>query len=107
MADRPGAVDTNPAGDVREEDAFDAAAVAEWLRSHAGDPTGLGGTPELRQFAGGASNLTYLLRWPDRQLILRRPPRGAKAKSAHDMNREFTIQSRLAPVFPYVAPMVA
>ena len=100
-------VDTNPAGEVREEDAFDAAVVAEWLRGHATDPTGLEGTPELRQYAGGASNLTYLLRYPTRDLILRRPPRGAKAKSAHDMGREFTIQSKLAPVFPYVPPMVA
>lgn len=100
-------IDTNPAGAVREEDAFDVAAVATWLREHASDPTGLDGTPEVRQFAGGASNLTFQLSWPGRTLILRRPPRGSKAKSAHDMGREFTIQSNLAPVFPYVAPMVA
>ncbi|MGN6577126.1 MAG: phosphotransferase family protein [Nocardioides sp.] len=100
-------VDTNPAGEVRAEDAFDADAVAGWLREHAADPAGLDGTPEVRQFAGGASNLTFQLGWPSRTLILRRPPRGSKAKSAHDMGREFTIQSRLAPVFPYVAPMVA
>ncbi len=37
------------------------------------------GTPEVRQFPGGASNLTYLLRYPDRDLILRRPPAGVKA----------------------------
>ena len=61
----------------------------------------------MRQFAGGASNLTFELRWPTRTLILRRPPRGSKAKSAHDMRREFTIQSRLAPMFAYVAPMLA
>ncbi len=99
--------DTNPAGKVRDEDAFDADAVARWLREHADDPTGLEGTPEVHQFAGGASNLTYLLRYPERVLILRRPPRGAKAKSAHDMGREFTIQSRLKPVFEYVPGMVA
>ncbi len=79
--------------------------MAGWLREH-GDAA-LAGTPEVRQFSGGASNLTYLLRYPERDLILRRPPAGHKAKSAHDMGREFTIQSRLAPVFPYVAPMVA
>jgi aminoglycoside phosphotransferase (APT) family kinase protein len=103
MADR----DDNAAGEVREEDAFDAGAVAAWLREHAADPSGLDGIPQLGQFAGGASNLTFLLRWPTRDLILRRPPRGSKARSAHDMRREFTIQFRLAPVFPYVAPMVA
>ncbi len=95
---------------VREEDAFDVARVATWLRERAdeGDAGGLEGTPEVRQFSGGASNLTYLLRYPSgRDLILRRPPVGAKAKSAHDMRREFTIQSRLKPVFPYVPDMVA
>jgi len=99
--------DNNPAGTVREEDSFDVQRVAAWLREHAPDATGLDGRPEVRQFAGGASNLTFELRYPERRLILRKPPRGSKARSAHDMRREFTIQSRLAPVFSYVAPMVA
>lgn len=95
---------------VRDEDAFDVEAVADWLRTHAADATGLEGTPDVRQFSGGASNLTYLLRYPGspgRDLILRRAPAGTKARGAHDMHREFVIQSALAPVFPYVAPMVA
>lgn len=89
---------------VRDEDAFDVAAVAAWLKEQV---TGLEGTPQVRQFRGGASNLTYLLRYPDRDLILRRPPRGTKAKSAHDMRREHLIQSRLKPVFRYVPEMLA
>jgi aminoglycoside phosphotransferase (APT) family kinase protein len=96
---------SDPTTDVREEDAFDVEAMNAWLRGH-GDVVP-DGVPEVRQFPGGASNLTYLLRYPDRELILRRPPSGVKAKSAHDMRREFTVQSRLAPVFPYVADMVA
>jgi aminoglycoside phosphotransferase (APT) family kinase protein len=95
------------AGPVREEDAFLVPAVAEWLRENAPEGRGLEGLPEVRQFSGGASNLTFLLRYAGRDLILRRPPTGAKAKSAHDMHREFTIQSRLKPVFGYVADMVA
>ena len=98
---------SDPSVDVRAEDAFDAAAMAAWLREHADDPSGLDGVPDVRQFPGGASNLTYLLTYPSRALVLRRPPAGAKARSAHDMRREHTIQSRLAPVFPYVARMVA
>ena len=90
---------------VREEDAFDVEAVAAWLREHA-PSYGLVGTPDVRQFPGGASNLTYLLSYPGCDLILRRPPVGAKAKSAHDMGREHDIQAALAPVFPYVATMV-
>ena len=48
----------------------------------------LTGPPRVRQFSGGASNLTYLLAYPERDLILRRPPRGTRAASAHDMELE-------------------
>ena len=92
---------------VRDEDSFDVEAVASWLREHAEVYRDeLVGTPEVRQFPGGASNLTYLLGYPTRDLILRRPPAGVKAAGAHDMGREFTIQRALAPLFPYVATMV-
>ena len=89
---------------VRAEDAFDVAAVDRWLRAHADLPDG---EPLVRQFSGGASNLTYLLRYPGRDLILRRPPVGTRARGAHDMGREYRIQSALAPVYPYVPRMVA
>lgn len=91
---------------VRDEDAFDVGAAAAWLREHASDATGLDGDPEVRQFAGGASNLTYLLRWPGRDLVLRRPPSGTKAKGAHDMRREHDLQAGLAASFPLVPTMV-
>ncbi len=87
---------------VRGEDEFDVDALSGWLADH-GEP----GTPEVRQFPGGASNLTYLLHYDDRDLVLRRPPSGHKAKSAHDMHREFHIQTQLKPVFRYVPDMVA
>jgi aminoglycoside phosphotransferase (APT) family kinase protein len=89
---------------VRAEDAFDVAVVDSWLRQRTGLPPGL---PEVRQFTGGASNLTYLLRYEGHDLILRRPPAGTKAKGAHDMGREYRIQASLKPVFPYVPEMVA
>jgi aminoglycoside phosphotransferase (APT) family kinase protein len=92
------------AREVRAEDAFDVASVDAWLRQETELPTGL---PQVRQFSGGASNLTYLLRYEARELILRRPPVGTKAKGAHDMGREYRIQAGLAPVFPYVPKMVA
>lgn len=95
--------------EVREEDSFDVMAVARWLRENAPQilNDNLDATPRVRQFAGGASNLTYLLAYGDRELILRRPPRGTKAASAHDMRREYRIQDALAPVYPYVPKMVA
>jgi len=96
------------ARDVREEDTFDVARVADWIRTRAATPDGLDGEPEVRQFTGGASNLTYLLRFASgRDLVVRRAPQGTKARGAHDMHREYVIQSALAPVFDYVAPMVA
>ncbi len=98
--------DNNHAGRVREEDAFDVVAVADWLRQHADDPTGLDGTPGVSQFGGGASNLTYQLDFDRRAVILRRPPAGQKARGAHDMGREFRIQRALEPGFGLVPHMV-
>jgi aminoglycoside phosphotransferase (APT) family kinase protein len=95
------------AGEVRSEDAFDVPAVAAWLRAHSTDPTGLDGVPQVRQFTGGASNLTYLLRYATRDLILRRPPAGTKSAGSHDMHREHDLQVALAPAFPQVPRMVA
>jgi aminoglycoside phosphotransferase (APT) family kinase protein len=67
----------------------------------------LQGFPRVTQYAGGASNWTYRLEYDNADLILRRPPAGTKAKSAHDMGREYRVQKSLKPVFPYVPEMVA
>ncbi len=93
-------------GPVRDEDAFDVGAAHAWLGAHLDGFTSLG-LPEVRQFPGGASNLTYLLRYPERDLVLRRPPTGHKAASAHDMAREYRVQRQLRPFFPYVAEVLA
>ena len=88
---------------VRDEDAFDIAKVYDWLSRYIEE----GEQPEVKQFRSGASNLTYLLKYPDRELVLRRPPIGTKAVSAHDMKREFLIQSRLKPVYDLVPTVIA
>jgi aminoglycoside phosphotransferase (APT) family kinase protein len=50
----------------------------------------------VAQFGGGASNLISLLRYPGRypgrDLVLRRPPTGQKAASAHGLARECRVQ---------------
>lgn len=89
----------NTAAAVREEDAFDVAAVDEVLKSAL---PGLSGQPTVGQFPAGASNLTYALDYPDRSLILRRPPTGAKPSSGHSMIREYTVIKALKPHFPAV-----
>ena len=59
----------------------------------------LDGPLRVEQFPSGFSNLTYLIRVGDRELVLRRPPIGARIKTAHDMSREYRILSHLHPVY--------
>ena len=85
--------------DVRPDERFDEAKLAAYLRGK------LPGTEQpltVRQFGGGAANLTYLLDYGHgkREYVLRRPPLGPVAKSAHDMNREHRVLSVLHQVFP-------
>ena len=90
---------------MRSGEELDLEKVAAYLARV--DPS-LEGLPELTQFPGGASNLTYLLSYPSgRELVLRRPPFGHKAKSAHDMMREARVMRALAPVYQYVPRVVA
>ena len=95
---------TDDARAVRNGEELDIAAVDAWLKQAL---PGLQGTPSVSQYTGGASNWTYRLQYDNDDLILRRPPAGTKAKSAHDMGREFRIQQALKPVFPLVPEMRA
>jgi aminoglycoside phosphotransferase (APT) family kinase protein len=82
---------------VRAGEELNASSLALWLRERI---DGVEGPVEIEQFPGGHSNLTYLLRFGDRELVLRRPPFGSKVKTAHDMGREHRILSRLHAVYP-------
>lgn len=88
---------------VRAEDA-DVAAVHRWHAAQLPLPEQ---EPEVRQFRGGASIQTILLRYPDRELVLRRPPAGARVAAAHDVRREHRVQAALAPVYRDVPQLVA
>lgn len=89
---------------VRPESSFDVHALGAWLGQRV---PGLEGTPELLQFGRGYSNLTYLVRFPGRELVVRRAPPGINIKSAHDMGREFRILDALSPVWPKVPRPIA
>jgi aminoglycoside phosphotransferase (APT) family kinase protein len=52
------------------------------------------------QFPSGHSNLTYLVRLGNREIVLRRPPFGSNVKTAHDMGREYRVLSKLHAAFP-------
>ncbi len=80
---------------VRAGEALDWPAVDAWLRANAPPDISLGSGPEVLQFPNGAANLTYLLRYEARELVLRRPPFGVIAPGAHDMRREYKVLSRL------------
>lgn len=82
---------------VRPGEELDAAPLEVWLRERLDLPP----EPlEIEQFPGGHSNLTYLLRFGQREMVLRRPPFGSKVKTAHDMGRELRVLSRLQGHYP-------
>jgi aminoglycoside phosphotransferase (APT) family kinase protein len=87
----------------REGETLDREKLGTYLESILGAIAEI----EIAQFPSGFSNLTYGLRVDGRELVLRRPPFGAKIKSAHDMGREYRILSGLAPVYPRVPTPVA
>jgi aminoglycoside phosphotransferase (APT) family kinase protein len=72
---------------------FDEAALRRYLRIH------LPEMPEefdIRQFQGGQSNPSFLLRTPDRSYVLRKQPPGPLLPSAHAVDREFRVMRALA-----------
>jgi aminoglycoside phosphotransferase (APT) family kinase protein len=97
---QPKTLDTAP---VRTGEELDLAALEVYLRRHleeliegeALDDASL----ELEQFPGGHSNLTYLVRLGGREFVLRRPPVGPVAPTAHDMPREYRLLAAIHPQF--------
>ena len=83
--------------DVRPGAELDAAALAAYLREHLPEASG---EMEIRQFPRGFSNLTYLVRVGDREMVLRRPPFGADVRGGHDMEREHRVLAALHPAWP-------
>lgn len=81
---------------VRPDERFDEAAVADYLAGH------LPGSDQplrVRQFGGGAANLTYELDYGEHVYVLRRPPLGPVAPKSHDMAREHAVLSRIYEVY--------
>ncbi|MEL6536202.1 MAG: phosphotransferase family protein [Bacteroidota bacterium] len=71
----------------------------ESLESYLQEQLSTQGSLEVSQYPSGFSNLTYALTLGDRQMVLRRPPVGAKIATAHDMGREYKVLSLLRPHF--------
>ncbi len=92
------------AGTIRQGEALDLEKIDTYLRQQFKQ---LQGNIQIKQFSGGASNLTYLISYANQAFILRRPPFGKIAKSAHDMLREAHIMQTLKPVYPHIPAILA
>jgi aminoglycoside phosphotransferase (APT) family kinase protein len=88
---------------IRAGEELDLAALTAFIEKE----LGAHGAITVEQFPGGHSNLTYLVHHGDREYVLRRPPFGAKIKSAHDMGREVAVLSKLAPVYDRAPRVIA
>jgi aminoglycoside phosphotransferase (APT) family kinase protein len=77
---------------VRPGEDLDWDALADHLRRYL---PGLDGEMQVLQFPNGSANLTYLVAFGDRRLVVRRPPFGRVAPGAHDMRREHRVLALL------------
>ena len=82
---------------VRPDEQLDCSRLEPWLRARLPEAAG---PLTVRQFGGGHANLTYLLRFGATEYVLRRPPLGPVAPTAHDMAREHRVLVRLGDAFP-------
>lgn len=85
---------------VRAGEELDGARLVAWLRERLPADIDFSRPPVLTQFPGGHSNLTYLLTLGNAGVVIRRPPIGPVAPTAHDMAREFRWLSAMHRVFP-------
>jgi aminoglycoside phosphotransferase (APT) family kinase protein len=90
--------------EVREAHQIDLAQLEDYMLSHV---ESFHGPLSVHQFKGGQSNPTYLLESPSGKYVMRRKPPGKLLKSAHAVDREFTVISALyAADFPVPRPHV-
>src|SRR5262245_43060311 len=82
---------------IRDDEDFNHDALAAYLR---GKLPGTDQALAIEQFGGGHANLTYLLRYATQEYVLRRPPLGPVAATAHDMGREYRVLSVLYRAYP-------
>src|SRR5260221_8027998 len=89
---------------VRAGEQLDWTRLVAWLRERlpaCGVPgLDVSREPSVAQFPGGHSNLTYLLRFGDADIVVRRPPFGPVPPTAHDMAREYRWLAAMHGVFP-------
>ncbi len=73
-------------------EAVDPGALGAWLAAHV---DGASGGVRVDQLAGGSSNLTFRVRDDANDWVLRSPPLRHVLATAHNMKREYTVQTAL------------
>jgi len=81
-------------GPVSPQHRFDEVALDRWMAENV---DGYAGDLEMLQFAGGASNPTFLLASHGHKYVLRKKPPGQLLQSAHQVDREFRVMDALGP----------
>lgn len=84
------------ADDIRKGEELNWDRLEAYLRANISE---LKGDMEVAQFHGGHANLTYLVKFGAKELVVRRPPFGKIAPGAHDMKREYKVLSKLSQHF--------
>jgi aminoglycoside phosphotransferase (APT) family kinase protein len=79
--------------DTRTGEELETKKLRQYLREKV---PGFDQAVTIKQFPGGYSNLTYFIQAGEYEYVLRRPPFGASIKSAHDMEREFLVLTKLS-----------
>ncbi|MBU1344547.1 MAG: phosphotransferase family protein [Proteobacteria bacterium] len=89
---------SDEASDIRKGEELPQNKIEAFIRENM---EGIAGPIVIRQFPSGHSNLTYLILAGNREMVLRCPPHGTKARTAHDMGREYRILTALQTAYPY------
>jgi len=83
-------------GETKVRQEFDVKRVIKYLRTKIQLPES--DEVNVRQFSHGQSNPTYILRWPNRSLVVRKQPSGSLLRGAHDVTREYRLATLLRPL---------
>lgn len=94
---------------MSEEEAYtDQLVDEESLRAYLTETVGPAESYRIEHLGAGHSNETLLVDWGGRELVLRRPPAGETAESAHDVLREHRVIAALgATSVPTPTPVAA
>ncbi|SDJ49751.1 phosphotransferase family protein [Natronorubrum texcoconense] len=90
--------------DTYYERLVDEDALAAHLEEHLGEADDY----DVERHQEGHSNETLFVTWGDRELVIRRPPPGETADTAHDVIREYSVMNAVADTdVPVPTPVLA